>query len=36
MALQFLNAALQPRFTFTLEGPSRVDGVAAWKVAYRE
>jgi hypothetical protein len=36
LALQFLDPEFQPRFTFTLAGRERVNGVTAWKIEFAE
>jgi hypothetical protein len=36
LALQFLSPELQRRFTFTLAGQERIDGIVTWKIAFEE
>jgi hypothetical protein len=36
LALQFLDREFQPRFTFTLAGRDRMNGISAWKLAFAE
>jgi hypothetical protein len=36
LAQQFLHPAIQPRFTFRLQGRDRVNGFTTWKLAFAE
>ena len=36
LALMFLSVELQPRFTFTLDGSERIDGVSTYRVRFAE
>jgi hypothetical protein len=36
LVLQFMDPAFQPRFTFSVAGADRINGVDAWKVRFAE